>query len=1214
MPNAQSSLTALATTTLEDKYLLERGRVYLSATQALVRLPMLQRQRDRAAGLDTAGFISGYRGSPLGGLDKALWAAATHLEAHDIQFQPGINEDLAATAVWGSQQVTLNPAKVDGVFAMWYGKAPGVDRSVDAIRHANFAGSAKYGGVLAVFGDDHGAKSSTLPSQSEQVMAACMIPVLYPANVQEYLDFGLHGWALSRYSGLWVGFKCVTDTVEASASVDIDPNRVQVLLPANPSPEGALSLRWPDSPAEQEARVLDHRLAAAQAYVRANRLDRTVFDAPNARLGIVCAGKAYLDVREALDLLGIDAAAVAALGLRLYKPALTWPLEPEGLCEFAAGLDEILVVEEKRAFIESQVKEILYDLPGARPRVVGKYGERGERDSAPIPLISPITPITPITHNTGARLLDAKLELTPAAVAAAIVARLERLHGADRLAAQRARLPQAPPQTIAPAIDTQRIPYFCSGCPHNTSTVVPEGSRAIAGIGCHGMVTWMDRRTTTWTHMGGEGVPWIGQARFSKDKHVFANLGDGTYFHSGLLAIRAAVSAKVAITYKILFNDAVAMTGGQPFDGPLDVPTLTRQVAAEGVRRIVVVTDEPDKYDAAARAGFAPGITVRHRDMLDAVQRELRDTDGVTVLVYDQTCAAEKRRRRKRSEFPDPPRRVVINELVCEGCGDCSVQSNCLSVEPLETEFGRKRTVNQSSCNKDLSCLKGFCPSLVTVEGGALRRPAPVPVPSSRSAADPAAALPLPEPIALHGRPHEVLITGVGGSGVVTVSALLGMAAHLEGRGVSVLDMTGTAQKGGAVMSHVRIGADPASLHGARVRAADVLIGGDLIVSASAAAIDGLRAGRTRAVVNTAKVPTADFVRNADWQFPAADAEQAITQAVGGAAQVHFIDARALAVALLGDAIYANPLLLGFAFQKGWLPVGLAAMQRAIELNAVAVPRNLLAFAWGRRAASDIDAVLRAAAPAQTIALPISLTLRTDLDALIERRAEFLTAYQNAAYAARYRRMVGRIRAVERDRVGGTRLAEAVARYAFKLMAYKDEYEVARLFTDGSFRAQVAAQFEGDYTLRYHLAPPTLMRPDGAGGVASGVAGGIVTKRSFGPWMALALHGLARLRGLRGTAFDPFGRTAERREERALIADYERLVDEMAERLDAANHTAAIALARIPEQIRGYGHVKQRHLVAARAKQAEAMARWRAPAAAPTPSAPATSTSEPIAA
>ena len=1185
-PDALAALAALATTTLDDKYLLERGRVYLSATQALVRLPMLQRERDRAAGLNTAGFISGYRGSPLGGVDLALWKAAQHLERHDIQFQPGINEDLAATAVWGSQQVTLNPAKVDGVFALWYGKAPGVDRSVDALRHANSAGSSKHGGVLAIFGDDHGAKSSTMPSQSEQVMAACMIPVLYPANVQEYLDFGLHGWALSRYSGLWVGFKCVTDTVEASASVDIDAERIRVLMPADPSPEGALSLRWPDSPAEQEARLLDHRLAAAQAYVRANRLDRVVFDAPNARLGIVCAGKAYLDVREALDLLGIDAAAMAALGLRLYKPALTWPLEPVGLREFAAGLEEILVVEEKRAFIESQVKEILYDLPGARPRVVGKYGERG---SAPA---------------EGQRLLDAKLELTPAAVAAVIVGRFERLHGAERLAPQRARLP-SPQLAAAATFGSQRIPYFCSGCPHNTSTVVPEGSRAIAGIGCHGMVTWMDRRTTTWTHMGGEGVPWIGQARFSKDKHVFANLGDGTYFHSGLLAIRAAVSAKVSMTYKILFNDAVAMTGGQPFDGPLDVPTLTRQVAAEGVRRIVVVTDEPDKYDAAARAGFAPGIDVRHRDTLDAVQRELRDTDGVTVLVYDQTCAAEKRRRRKRSEFPDPPRRVVINELVCEGCGDCSVQSNCLSVEPLETEFGRKRVINQSSCNKDFSCLKGFCPSFVTVEGGALRRPAPVPV--ARSDEDPAAALPLPATISLFERPQEVLITGVGGSGVVTVSALLGMAAQLEGRGVSVLDMTGTAQKGGAVMSHVRIGADPASLHGARVRAADVLIGGDLIVSASAGALDGLSAGRTRAVVNTAQVPTADFVRNADWQFPAGDAEQAIARAVGGAENVDFIDARALAVALLGDAIYANPLLLGFAYQKGWLPVGLAALQRAIELNAVAVPRNLLAFAWGRRAASDIDAVLRAAAPTQTIALPISLPIsqapRTDLDALIERRAEFLAAYQNAAYAARYRRTVERIRTAERDRVGGTRLTEAVARYAFKLMAYKDEYEVARLFTDGTFRAQVAAQFEGDYTLRFHVAPPTLIRPDTGTGAA--------TKRSFGPWMELAMRALARLRGLRGTAFDPFGRTAERREERALITDYERLVEEMAERLDAANHAAAIALARIPEQIRGYGHVKQRHLVAARAKQAEALARWLAPAAAQTPP---TLTREPIAA
>ena len=1159
--NAPLWPAALAATTLQDKYRLDSGRVYLSATQALVRLPMLQRDRDRAAGLDTAGFISGYRGSPLGGVDQALWAAAEHLDRHDIQFQPGINEDLAATAVWGSQQVMLNPAKVDGVFAMWYGKAPGVDRSVDALRHANAAGTSTHGGVLAVFGDDHGAKSSTLPSQSEQVMAACMIPVLYPASVQEYLDLGLHGWALSRYSGLWVGFKCVTDTVETSASVEIGPARVQVVLPADVTlPEGGLGLRWPDSPAEQEARLLDHRLAAAQAYVRANRLDRVVLDAPLARLGIVCAGKAYLDVRDALDLLGIDTAAAAALGLRVYKPALTWPLEPEGLREFARGLDEILVVEEKRAFIESQVREILYDAP-ARPRVVGKHDERGAQGAA------------------GAWLLQAKLELSPAVVAAAIVGRLERQHGVERLAAQRARLP-APATGAPPGVAAQRIPYFCSGCPHNTSTVVPEGSRAIAGIGCHGMVTWMDRRTTTWTHMGGEGVPWIGQARFSKDSHVFANLGDGTYFHSGLLAIRAAVSAKVSITYKILFNDAVAMTGGQPLDGPLDVPTLTRQVAAEGVQRIVVVTDEPDKYDGAALEGFAPGTEVRHRDLLDQVQRTLREVPGVTVLVYDQTCAAEKRRRRKRNEFPDPAVRVVINELVCEGCGDCSTQSNCLSVEPLETEFGRKRAINQSSCNKDLSCLKGFCPSFVTVEGGRLRRPEP----AATSPGDPSAALPLPTPAPLHGRPQEVLITGIGGTGVVTASALLGMAAHLEGRGVSVLDMTGTAQKGGAVMSHVRIGSDPAALHGARVRSADVLIGGDLIVSASAAALDSLSSVRTRAVVNTAKAPTADFIRNADWQFPAGEAEQAIRRAVGADDRIHFVDARALAVALLGDAIYANPLLLGFAFQQGWLPVGLPALQRAIELNAVAVERNLLAFAWGRRAAHEPDAVLRAASPA----LPVALPQRVDLDALIARRVEFLVAYQNAGYAARYRSTVERIRSVERGRTGGTRVTEAVARYAFKLMAYKDEYEVARLHTDGSLRAQVAARFEGDYTLGFHLAPPTLVGPDATTGVPR--------KRRFGAAMEVAMGGLARLRFLRGTAFDPFGYTAERREERALVTDYEHLIDELAERLDADNLALAVELARFPEQVRGFGHVKQRHLVAARARHAEALARWRAAA------------------
>jgi indolepyruvate ferredoxin oxidoreductase len=1106
---------------LDDKYTLARGRAYMTAVQALVRLPMLQRERDRREGRNTAGFVSGYRGSPLGGVDLAFWQAAKHLEPHDVHFQPGINEDLAATAVWGSQQVHLNPARVDGVFAMWYGKAPGVDRSVDAIRHANAAGTSPAGGVLAVFGDDHGAKSSTLPSQSEQVMAACMIPVLYPANVQEYLDFGLHGWALSRYSGLWVGFKCVTDVVESSASVEIDPSRVQPRVPTDfAMPAEGLGLRWPDTPAQQEARLVDHRLAAAQAYVRANGLDRVVVDSKLARLGIICAGKAYLDVREALDLLGIGDATAQRLGIRVYKLGMTWPVEPTGLRAFAQGLDEVLVVEEKRAFIETQVKEILYDLPDARPRVVGKF--------------EPGPGLQPACREW---LLDTKLELTPARIALVVLARLENILGTGEAAALRQRLAPAHAQVQAAggALLDQRIPYFCSGCPHNTSTVVPEGSRAIAGIGCHGMVTWMDRKTTTWTHMGGEGVVWIGQARFSKDKHVFANLGDGTYFHSGLLAIRAAVSAQVSITYKILFNDAVAMTGGQPFDGPLDVPTITRQVAAEGVRRVVIVTDEPDKYVGAPKAGFAPGVDVYHRDKLDAVQRELRKFEGVSVLVYDQTCAAEKRRRRKRGEFPDPPRRVVINDLVCEGCGDCSVQSNCLSIEPLETPLGTKRTINQSSCNKDFSCVKGFCPSFITVEGGRLRKPAPV----AAAGSDPAMGLPAPHVATLVHGAHETLITGVGGTGVVTASALLGMAAHIEGKGVSVMDMTGTAQKGGAVMSHVRIAAAPAGLHGARVRTADLLIGGDLIVSASAAVLGCLQPGRSRVVLNTASAPTAALVRNPDWRFPGAQAQRALQALLGDAEPLQCIDARALAVALLGDAIYANPLMLGFALQKGWLPVGLQAVERAIELNGAA----------------------------------------------------FLTDYQDTAYAARYRGIVGTAAHAELRAGGGTALARTVAVQAFRLMAYKDEYEVARLHTDGSLRRQLAGQFEGDYSLRFHLAPPALSRPPAEGAPPA--------KRVFGAWMEPAMRLLARCKFLRGSAFDPFGYTQERRTERELVGEYELLVEQVVTGLTPARLPAAIELAGWTALVRGYGHVKVASLQAGRARQKELLLRWDATGQAP---------------
>lgn len=1176
-PVNPSLLAALESVTLDDKYTLERGRAYMSGIQALVRLPMLQQARDAAAGLNTAGFISGYRGSPLGGLDLSLWKAKQHLAGHNIVFQPGLNEDLAATSVWGSQQVNLYPAKFDGVFSMWYGKGPGVDRSMDVFKHGNSAGSSKHGGVLVLAGDDHAAKSSTLAHQSEHVFKAAGIPVLYPSNVQEYLDYGLHGWAMSRYSGLWVAMKCVTDVVESSASVMIDPHNVDVRLPDDfIMPPDGLNIRWPDPPLVQEARMIDYKWYAGLAYVRANKLDRVMIDSPNARFGIMTGGKAYLDVCQALADLGLDEATCQRIGIRLYKVGCVWPLEAQGARAFAQGLQEILVVEEKRQILEYQIKEELYNWrDDVRPRVYGKFDEKdGAGGEWSVPMAN--------------WLLPAHYELSPALIAKAIATRLEKFElpsdVRERIAA-RLRVIEAKEQALAkPRVAVERKPWFCSGCPHNTSTNVPEGSRAIAGIGCHYMTVWMDRKTDTFSQMGGEGVPWIGQAPFSCDEHIFANLGDGTYFHSGLLAIRAAISSKVNITYKILYNDAVAMTGGQPVDGTLSVPQIVAQVDAEGAAKIVIVTDEPEKYEGVKLVGDVP---VHHRSELDRVQRELRLVKGTSILIYDQTCATEKRRRRKRGTYPDPAKRVVINEAVCEGCGDCSVKSNCLSVEPLETEFGTKRQINQSTCNKDYSCVNGFCPSFVTVEGGQLRKPRTAQVDSS-------GLPPLPEPVLPNiSRPYGILVTGVGGTGVVTIGGLLGMAAHLENKGVTTLDVTGLAQKGGAVTSHVQIALQPEDIHATRIAMGDarVVIGCDAITTASDDTLSRVQYGVTNVVVNSAHTPTAEFIRNPNWRFPGSSTEHDIRAAAGDG--VDFVDANHLALRLLGDTIYTNPFVLGYAWQKGWVPLSYAALTRAIELNGVAIEKNKQAFEWGRRAAHDLAAVRKLAqqgeTPESSAAGGKLITLHTPraLDMLIQRRYDQLVSYQDRAYAERFKQTVDRVRAAETPLTqegAQMPLTEAVARALYKLMAYKDEYEVARLYTDPAFMKKINEQFEGDFTLRFHLAPPSLAKHDDKGHLI---------KQTYGAWMMKAFGVLAKFKGLRGGAFDIFGRTEERRMERALIGEYETLVNELVSRLNEQNLTLAVQLAELPQEIRGYGHVKAQNLAATRIKWTKLLAQFR---------------------
>ncbi|MDR2240934.1 MAG: indolepyruvate ferredoxin oxidoreductase family protein [Zoogloeaceae bacterium] len=1156
----------LANVSLEDKYKLEHGRVFLTGVQALARLPMLQHARDLAAGLNTAGYVSGYRGSPLGGVDTALHDAARFLAAHNIKFQPGVNEDLAATAIWGTQQLHLFPQpKVDGIFSMWYGKGPGVDRCGDVFKHANYAGTSKHGGVLLIAGDDHSARSSAVAHQSEHMFSACGMPVLAPAGLQEYLDLGLHGWAMSRYSGCWVAMKTTADTVESSAIVEVDPDRVVIRMPEDFAlPPDGVHIRWPDSQLAQERRMQEFKIYAALAYARVNALNHLVYDSPRPRLGIIACGKAYLDVRQALDDLGIDVRMAADIGLRLYKVGMPWPLEADGVRHFASGLEEILVVEEKRQIIEYQLKEQLYNWrEDVRPRVVGKFDETGE---------------WPAPHR--AWLLPPTAELTPAIVARAIAARLGRFHTSERIRAWLAFLDAKDQALAKPKLSLMRMPYFCPGCPHNLSTRVPDGSCALGGVGCHLMVVAMGRNTLTISHMGGEGATWLGMADHSGTRHIFANMGDGTYYHSGLLAIRAAVAAGVNITYKLLYNDAVAMTGGQPLDGPLTVPQITRQIESEGVSRVVVLADDPQKY--GGNAGFAPGVEIRHRDELERTQRELRDIPGVTVLVYDQTCAAEKRRRRKRGKYPDPAVRVFINELVCEGCGECSAKSNCLSVVPVETEFGRKRAIDQSTCNKDYACVDGFCPSILTVHGGQLRHGKAL-----RANTDAFADLPEPALPALD-KPFGILVAGVGGTGVVTIGALLGMAAHLEGKGVTVLDMTGLSQKGGAVMSHVRLAGQQEQLYAPRLAAgeADLLLGGDIVVAVSNDALAKTQAGRTRAIVNTGKAITGDFVRNPDHPFPLAAMETQIRDAVGEG-QADLFDASRLATLLLGHAIGANLFMLGYAWQKGCVPLSQDALLRAIELNGVAVAENTQAFLWGRRAAHDPHAVERLVAEAEPT-LPTH-ELSKDLDQIIARRRAVLTGYQNTTYARRYDTLVARVRAAEAAAQTGSAtpteaLTEAVARNYFRLLAYKDEYEVARLYSEPEFTRALSAAFEGDYRLRFHLAIPLFSRIDPNTGMPK--------KSAYGGWMRTAMKPLAKLKFLRGTAFDLFGYSEERRLERELITDYERTVDKLLAGLRADTLAAATEIARLPETIRGFGPVKQRNAAAAKSKQAELMERY----------------------
>jgi indolepyruvate ferredoxin oxidoreductase len=1185
---------ALETVTLDDKYSLDYGRAFMSGVQALVKLPMLQRLRDQQVGKNTAGFVSGYRGSPLGGYDQALWGAAKYLKAQNIVFQPGVNEELAATAIWGTQQLGFAPPgvqKFDGVFGIWYGKGPGVDRTSDVFKHANMAGTTPWGGVIAVAGDDHVAKSSTAAHQSDHIFKACGLPVFFPASVQEILDLGIHAFAMSRYAGVWAGMKTIQEIVESSATAMIDPDRVQINMPTDfAMPPGGVHIRWPDAALDQEQRLFDTKWYAALAYIRANRLNYNAIEGPNDRFGLMASGKAYNDTRQALADLGLDDATCQRIGIRLHKVGVVWPLEAQLTREFATGLQEILVVEEKRQVIEYQLKEELYNWRSdVRPNVLGKFDE-GDVAGGPSGVQGPSGSVHEggewsLANPTAHTLLRANADLSPALIAKAIAKRLKKLGiDADTTARIDARLAiiAAKEQAmhsieVAGLKDADRQPWFCSGCPHNTSTKVPEGSRAMAGIGCHFMSIWMDRSTVGFTQMGGEGVPWVGQQPFTNENHVFANLGDGTYFHSGILAVRQSIAAGVNITYKILYNDAVAMTGGQQVGERPEghsVVQIAQSMRAEGATKIVVVTDEPEKYDGVK---LVDGVQVLHRDSLDAVQREMREIKGTTVIIYDQTCATEKRRRRKRGKMVDPAIRVVINEAVCEGCGDCGVQSNCMSVEPLETELGRKRTINQSTCNKDISCVKGFCPSFITVEGGQLKKKSKTDIKTN-----PFTLGELPDPqLPSTSQPYGMVVAGVGGTGIITIGQLLGVAAHMEGKGIVTQDAAGLAQKGGATWSHVIIADTQNDIRTTRVSMADanLIFGCDPLVAASKETLLRMRPGKTKVALNGHSTPTAAFVKNGNWQNPAEQCAALITQAVG-ADSVGIFNADAVATKLMGDSIFINPMTLGYAWQKGWVPLQLDSLMRAMELNNVAIEQNKQAFTWGRRAAHDWASVERLLTPAQVVAMP---TKRSSLETLVARRVELLTAYQNAAYASDYQIFVDRVATK-----GNPQLSEAVAKYLYKLMAYKDEYEVARLHTDTAFLDKIAAQFEGDYTLNYHLAPPLVAKKNDKGQLI---------KQKFGPAMLTGFKLLTKLKGLRGTALDPFGYTEERKMERALIGEYKASIEEVLRLLNADNASVAVEIARIPELIKGFGHVKERNLQAARVKWAALAAQMRAPAA-----------------
>lgn len=1141
-------------TSLDEKYTSREGRVFLSSIQALVRLPIDQSRSDRHAGRSTAGFISGYRGSPLGTYDVALWAASRHLEAAGIRFLPGLNEELAATSMRGTQQLAwFGKSRVAGAFALWYGKGLGVDRACESLKLGNLEGTSSLGGVLVVAGDDHSGKSSASAHQSEHTLIAGFIPILYPADPAEILFFGLAGWALSRYSGLWIGLKCVTDTLDLTASVELPPPNLEFVSPPGlqPPPSG-FNLRQGLTPLQQEDAVVNYRIPAAQAFIRTNGLDRTIFDSTHRRLSIIAAGKAYLDVRQALKDLDLTADDCARLGIRLYKPAMVWPLEPKQALNFIDRSEEILVVEEKRPVIEDQIARLLCSSSAVRSMALS-----GKRDPRGVPLLPSTGELSPdlVRKAIASRMLSLGLVDTERAK---LVERLEILSSRARTL------------TSGPLV---RTAYYCSGCPHNTGTRIPEGSTAMSAVGCHGLAAYVmpERHTMYPMPMGGEGMPWLAASPLVDTPHMFQNMGDGTFAHSGILAIRAAVAAEANVTFKILYNDGVAMTGGQPVEGTLTPLTVVEQLLAEHVKPVVVITGDKTRY---ANVTLPAGVELWDREHLERLQRKFREIRGVSGIVYDQTCAAELRRRRKRGRHPPGPKRVVINPAVCEGCGDCSVQANCVSIQPLETELGRKRIIEQSTCNSDFSCLKGFCPSFLSLHGATV---SPLALANDTPINDAISRLPVPPHVPLGEQSYNILVAGIGGTGVLTVGAIVGMAAHLEGKHCSVMDMTGMAQKGGAVTSHLRIASSTEQIFSSRldVGMCDLLLACDLIVATSADVLKALRPKLTRVLFNENVTPPGEFQRHPDLDLSAAKLKAILAAALGGV-HIEGFAATQLATAITGDTIATNMLMVGYAAQRGLLPVSIDSLEQAIRLNNIAVAPNLRTLAIGRLAAYQPQ-ILAPLHPQP--AGPIDGA--TTFEQVIARQTVILTDYQNRRYAKTYDAFVRSVaeRISRRELEGGEHFVREIAITLARLMAYKDEYEVARLHSDPAFWSAIHTNFTNISRVDFHLAPPLLARHD--------FATGRPKKITVGPWILKAFQILKRLKFLRGTRFDPFGYSSDRRTERHLIEEFRSNIEAIVEELTPERMEIALELARVPREIRGFGPVKVATIAAYRKRHAQ---------------------------